>query len=242
MRPPSSPTGIPGSCRERSLVAVPAGREAAGSGEGEGACSGRRAALRCGAHRLRAAIPAGGGRCRKDRFLRSPPLPSPVLTLTSAQGAGGTLRSPLRGSWGPGLRGTCPLGPGLGRAGRAAWCRGRRPAAGAVGGAKPRPPLLPFAGCRFQAGHLIHNPPPLPSGCGRSIIPFHPQILPRAWMYSGCARPRSVRQPPGNGRETGEHLRPHPNRFPTGVRPPFERVLAYPMPPPRSPVSRDLCL
>lgn len=178
-------------------------------------------ALRCGAHRLGAAIPAGGGGgCRKDRFLSSPPLPSPVLTLTSAQGAGGTLRSPPRGSWGPGLRGTCPPGPGRGRAGRAACCSGKRPAAGAVGGAKPRPPLLPFAGCGFQAGHLIHNTPP--SGCGWSIIPPSlPQILPRAWMCGGCARPRSVRQPPGSGRETGEHLRPHPSCFPTDVRPPF---------------------
>lgn len=178
-------------------------------------------ALRCGAHRLGAAIPAGGGGgCRKDRFLSSPPLPSPVLTLTSAQGAGGTLRSPPRGSWGPGLRGTCPPGPGRGRAGRAACCSGKRPAAGAVGGAKPRPPLLPFAGCGFQAGHLIHNTPP--SRCGWSIIPPSlPQILPRAWMCGGCARPRSVRQPPGSGRETGEHLRPHPSCFPTDVRPPF---------------------
>lgn len=185
----------------------------------------RTAALHRGVHGLRAAIPAGGGRCRKDRFLRSPPLPSPVLTLTSAQGAGGTLGSPPGGSWGPGLQGTCPPGPGRGRAGRAACCSGRRPGAGVVGGVKPRPPLLPFAGYGFQAGHLIHNPPPQ-SGAGGASSSSLPQILPRAWMCGGCARPRSVRQPPGSGRESGEHLRPYPSRFPTGVWPPFLRACA----------------
>lgn len=207
MRPPPSPTRIPGSCREWPLSPQEGRRRVLA----EGRAPARAAALRCGAHRLRVAIPAGGGRCRKDRFLRSPPLPSPVLTLTSAQGAGGTLGSPPGSSWGPEHQGTCPPGPGRGRAGRAACCSGRRPGGRVVGGAKPRPPLLPFAGYGFQAGHLIHTPTP-PSGAGGASSSSLPQILPRAWMCGGCARPRSVRQPPGSGRETREHLRPYPSR------------------------------
>lgn len=105
---------------------------------GRGAAAGSPRPLRCAALRRAptapAAIPAAGGRRRKGRLLRSPaPFPGLLLTLTSGEGAAGTLRPRPRGSSrGPGLRGTCPPGPGRGRAGRAAGCSRGRPAVGAA--------------------------------------------------------------------------------------------------------------
>lgn len=202
----------------------------------------RTAALHRGVHGLRAAIPAGGGRCRKDRFLRSPPLPSPVLTLTSAQGAGGTLGSPPGGSWGPGLQGTCPPGPGRGRAGRAACCSGRRPGAGVVGGVKPRPPLLPFAGYGFQAGHLIHNPPP-----NRVREEHHPLPSRRSSLGPGCVEDARALgacvSPQGAGgkvESTCAHTQAA-SQLASGLLS-SEPVLAYPSLSPRSLLDWDLRL
>ena len=137
---------MPGSCWEGSpCQASPEekGREGRRGGGAQGAGvrwearppapPGRCAALRR-ARAPPAAIPAGGDRRRKGRFLRSPrPFPRLLLTLTSDEGAGGTLRPRPGGSRGPGLRGTCRPGSGRGRAGRAAGCSGRRPAAAEVG-------------------------------------------------------------------------------------------------------------
>lgn len=193
----------------------PAGREA------EGRAPARAAALRCGAHGLRAAIP-GWRRPLQEGPL--PALPAPSLASADADVGAGSWRDARISAGrllGAGAPRYLPSGAGAGasRAGcmlqrETPGCRGDR------GSAKPRPPLLPFAGWGFQAGHLSHNPHPQ-SGAGGASSPSIPRILPRAWKCGGCARPRSVRQPPGSGREPGEHLRPHPSRFPTVVRPPF---------------------
>ena len=151
------------------------------------------AALRCGAHGLRrllfrlAATAAGRtGSC-------APPAPFPrlLLTLTSDQGAGGTLRSRPGGSRGPGLRGTCPPGPGRGRAGRAAGCRGRFPAAGAVGGASLGLPALPSA-----RRVTDRSPPPAPhprAGAATSPFPFPASALGpgKVWVRASRARARA---------------------------------------------------
>lgn len=110
--------------------------------------------VRCGALGLRGCYSGGRPPPQEGQVPELPPPPSSprlLLTLTSDEGAGGTLRPRPGGSWGPGLRGTCPLGPGRGSAGRAAGCSGRRPAAGAVGGARLGLPIPRAAGGRRVA-------------------------------------------------------------------------------------------
>ncbi|KAG8519885.1 Islet cell autoantigen 1, partial [Galemys pyrenaicus] len=165
-----------------------------------------------------AAIPAGGGRRRKGRLLRSPaPFPRLLLTLTSDEGAGGTLGPRPRGSWGPGLRGTCPPGPGRGRAGRAASCSGRRPAAGTVGGARLGRPSVSFAGSGRPAGRL-GSPK-----CARAALALPlPRRPSRAWEGQRMRAPgerasapgEREGRVPGSGPISGPALaHPHRRRF-----------------------------
>lgn len=153
------------------------------------------AALRCGAHTGSAGCYSGWRSPLQEGPVPALPRPFPrlLLTLTSDVGSRGTLRSRPGGSWGPGLRGTCPPGPRRGRAGRAACCSGKRPAPGVIGGASRGCLLWPLRAASDRrvtpaAPDLLAGtagapspPPPAPSGLGRC---------------GGCAHPESVRQPP----------------------------------------------
>lgn len=171
MRPPSFPTGIPGSCREWPLVAVPAGREAAGSGGGEGARSGRGVALR------RAQAP----RCHSGwwRPLQEGPLPAlPAPSLASADADVGA------GSWrdarisagrllGAGAPRYLPSGAGAGAS--RAGCMLQRETPGCRGSWGRQAKAASTALCRLRVpGGSPHPQPPPPVGCGRSITPFPP--------------------------------------------------------------------
>lgn len=205
------------------LAAVPAGREAAGSGGGEGARSDRRSAPR----RTRAPRCHSGWR----RPLQEGPLPAlPAPSLASADADVGA------GSWrdarisagrllGAGAPRYLPSGAGAGAS--RAGCMLQRETPGCRGGRRRQAKAASTALCwLWVPGGSPHPQPPPQSGAGGASSSSLPQILPRAWMCGGCARPRSVRQPPGSGRESGEHLRPYPSRFPTGVWPPFLRACA----------------
>lgn len=190
--------------------------------EGRAPARGRGAALR------RAQAP----RCHSGwrRPLQEGPLPAlPAPSLASADADVGA------GSWrdarisagrllGAGALRYLPSGAGAGAS--RAGCKLQRETPGCRGGRGCQAKAASIALCRLRvpggSPHPHTHPPPHP-GAEEHHPPSLPQILPRAWTRGGCVRPRNVRQPPGSGRETGEHLRPHPSRFPTGVRPPFFR-------------------
>ena len=153
------------------VAAVPAGREAAGSGRGEGAGSGRRAALR------RAPAPrcySGWRRPLQEGPL--PALPAPSLASADADVGAGSWRD-ARISAGKLLGAGAPrylpsrAGTGAGRAGcmlqweTPGWPGGR--------GRQAKAASTALCGLRVPGGSPHpHTHPPI--GCGRSIILFPP--------------------------------------------------------------------
>lgn len=131
-----------------------------------------------------------------------PPPSSPSADADVGRGSWRSAPFAAGGSRGRGSEVPALRGPGGGRAGRAAGCRGRLPAAGAVGGGQPGAanPALRARGDRWPPCALTAArappqplpPPPPPWGPGRS----EEQPAERA------------RPPRGAGREARSRLRP----------------------------------
>lgn len=155
---------------------------------------GRCAALRR-ARAPPAAIPAGGDRRRKGRFLRSPrPLPSPSADADVGWGSWRDAQTAARRLLGAGAPRYLPSGVGAGA--RRAGCRLQRETPGNRGGrgASLGPLTMPSAGGGWQAGRFLRSlvpvwelPQPLPL----------PRLLSQAWAGLEDARAMRACVSPG---------------------------------------------
>lgn len=240
MRPPPSPTGIPGSFRERPLVAVPAGREAAGSGGGEGARSGRGAALR----RAQARRCHSGWRRRRLQEGPLPELPAPSLASADADvGAGSWRDAPISAGrlLGAGAPRYLPSGAGAGAS--RAGCMLQRETPGCRGGRGRQAKAASIALCRLRvpggSPHPQHpsirvrveHHPPLPSR--RSSL--GPGCVEDARALGACVSPQGAG---GKPESTCAHTQAASR--PTSGLLFSDPVLAYPFA--LSQVPWDLCL